>query len=483
MIIPGEPNDWVGFWLELHYSHYKVKEAVEGTYGQVWIMEASQPDVQPKGFAAKTFRVREATSPPSLLDIGKLFEREIALWMPIPPHFNVVMALGVDFVPIPAEGRKNFDGFPIVRMPLFDGTVRAWISNPPSINEQITLAAVGQLCNGLEWLYSHGVSGHGDLKPENILYQDLRSRFEMKAQGFPGHDMPWRIGIADLGWADAWRHMGLSDRCWRPYLAPERQEVVLSGAKADAFSIGVIFTELLTGLHPAGAPTSKVDRWNRDGWFKWAKEGRRELNLVKDDSLRSLINDCLHPDPSDRPDPLTILKSVSDCAEKRYGMPLGEWLDALNKDARDKEYLHVGWAKEQIAKAGKDLRAKAVGDLKGRIEQICRSSSPEDKIELVWLARSLAILLSKGDEPAEWREAYDLLLRVSHLILEEISSLDWRKTIIYAAEGMSSARAGVEVLHDLLSSLQRIAGNELAEVVELRLRISECERRIERNDD
>jgi serine/threonine protein kinase len=464
-------GDVVGCWLQQHYgkTHFGFERLAEGTYGCVWIFKALQPNVIPSGFAAKTFRVPEANTSP--IDVKKLFEREIGLWVRIPPHFNVVMALGVDFVPIPAEAKKNFDGFPVVRMPLFDGTVRTWISSPPSIDEPGTLSAIAQLCNGLQWLYSHGVSGHGDLKPENILFQDLSGRFDLGVSGFPSRQTPWRISVADLGWADAWRHMGLSDRCWRPYLAPERQERVLDGAKTDVFSIGVIFTELLTGLHPAGKPTSQIARWNRGGWLNWAQTGRRELDAVKDDSLRSIINECLQPDPNDRPDPLTILASVSEHAEKNYGIPLASWLDALNKDAEDKEYLHAGWASEEIARAGAELRNEAVDDLRERLQRTSLSGSSEDKIAAVWLARSLANLLSISDEPREWQEAIDLLLHVGRLILNEIDAHDWKRAIIYAPEGMSSRDSAVEALYDLLAALRHIAGDELPEVVGFRRRI------------
>jgi len=112
------------------------------------------------------------------------------------------------------------------------------------------LAMVGQVCDALQYAHDEGVV-HRDIKPENILL-----------------DKKGRVKIADFGLAKMLRKppaeatltvpgqaMGTPD-----YMAPEQRERFGEvDHRADIYSLGVVFYEMLTGELPIGrfAPPSK----------------------------------------------------------------------------------------------------------------------------------------------------------------------------------------------------------------------------------
>ena len=113
------------------------------------------------------------------------------------------------------------------------------------------LEIVPQICDALAYAHSRGVV-HRDIKPENIL---------LDAQG--------RVKIADFGLAklaepDQTRITRTNVVMGTPhYMAPEQMEN--PGAvdhRADLFSLGVVFYEMLTGELPLGrfkAPSERAD--------------------------------------------------------------------------------------------------------------------------------------------------------------------------------------------------------------------------------
>ena len=113
------------------------------------------------------------------------------------------------------------------------------------------LAIVSQVCDALQFAHDEGVV-HRDIKPENILI-DKRGRVKIADFGLAkllGQEQ------ADHGLTQTHQVMGTLR-----YMAPEQME----GSKevdhrADIFSLGVVFYELLTGQLPIGrfAPPSKT---------------------------------------------------------------------------------------------------------------------------------------------------------------------------------------------------------------------------------
>lgn len=113
-----------------------------------------------------------------------------------------------------------------------------------------SLAIVPQICEALQYAHDRGIV-HRDIKPENILI-----------------DRAGRVKIADFGLAKLiggeaadWSITGAHDVVGTPhYMAPEQVEQPLAvDHRADIYSLGVVFYQLLTGELPLGkfAPPSR----------------------------------------------------------------------------------------------------------------------------------------------------------------------------------------------------------------------------------
>ena len=115
---------------------------------------------------------------------------------------------------------------------------------------EAALAIVPQICDALQYAHDHGVV-HRDIKPENVLL-----------------DKEGRVKIADFGIAklvgkeaDDLTLTGAGQVIGTPqYMAPEQIEHPLQvDHRADIYSLGVVFYQMLTGELPIGrfAPPSK----------------------------------------------------------------------------------------------------------------------------------------------------------------------------------------------------------------------------------
>lgn len=179
----------------------------------------------------------------------------------------------------------------------------------------------------LQWLYKHGLQGHGDLKPDNILLSDLRTRFALPdEESFPSKTHYWQARVADLGRADIWTQGGGTYHAWRPYLAPEWFRNTVVPEASDIFALGIIACELLSGMHPGGDRTeSLTKRWNAEKWEKWAESGPRVVNL-QPATLRDVVLRCLAADPEYRPSANTLKTALCEILKHEYGMDLAPQL-------------------------------------------------------------------------------------------------------------------------------------------------------------
>jgi len=121
-----------------------------------------------------------------------------------------------------------------------------------SITSQQALALVAQICEALQFAHDHSVV-HRDIKPENILV-DTKGRVRILD-----------FGLSKIGGEAAPANLTRTDQVMGTphYMAPEQWEHPLEvDHRADIYSLGVVFYELLTGELPLGRfapPSQKVE--------------------------------------------------------------------------------------------------------------------------------------------------------------------------------------------------------------------------------
>ncbi len=135
-------------------------------------------------------------------------------------------------------------------MEFVDGLSLRQMLHTHRLTPQETLAIVPQICEALEYAHSEGIV-HRDIKPENILL-----------------DQKGRVKIADFGVSKLLGSAAQAARLTQSnqvlgsmhYMAPEQFEDPLAvDHRADLYSLGVVFYEMLTGELPLGrfAPPSQ----------------------------------------------------------------------------------------------------------------------------------------------------------------------------------------------------------------------------------
>jgi predicted Ser/Thr protein kinase len=135
-------------------------------------------------------------------------------------------------------------------MEFVDGTNLREVEQAGKLTPEQALIIVPQICEGLQFAHNEGVV-HRDIKPENLL---LDKKGRVKITDF---------GIAKMAGGGGGQQTltGTKDVVGTPqYMAPEQIEHPLAvDHRADIYSLGVVFYEMLTGELPLGkfAPPSK----------------------------------------------------------------------------------------------------------------------------------------------------------------------------------------------------------------------------------
>ena len=140
------------------------------------------------------------------------------------------------------------NGLPFFIMEFVDGLNLRQLEQAGRLSPREALQIVPQICEALQFAHDEGIV-HRDIKPENILM-----------------DKKGRVKIADFGIAKIWaarRTVAMTETkgaIGTPhYMAPEQVERPTTvDHRADIFSLGVVFYEMLTGELPLGkfAPPS-----------------------------------------------------------------------------------------------------------------------------------------------------------------------------------------------------------------------------------
>jgi len=135
------------------------------------------------------------------------------------------------------------DGIYYLIMEYVSGTDLRRLIQSKELSPQSALAMVPQICDALQFAHDQGIV-HRDIKPENILI-----------------DLQGNVKIADFGLAKLLEHTTDYRTLTRTgqvvgtphYMAPEQMERPLDvDHRADVYSLGVVFYEMLTGELPLG---------------------------------------------------------------------------------------------------------------------------------------------------------------------------------------------------------------------------------------
>lgn len=143
-------------------------------------------------------------------------------------------------------------GYAYLLMEFVDGVNLRQLERAGRLSPRDALAIVPQVCDALQYAHDEGVV-HRDIKPENIL-MDRRGRVKIADFGLA---RLLAVGRADERLTGEGQVMGTPH-----YMAPEQVEHPRAvDHRADIFSLGVVFYELLTGELPLGKfppPSRKV---------------------------------------------------------------------------------------------------------------------------------------------------------------------------------------------------------------------------------
>ena len=146
-------------------------------------------------------------------------------------------------------------------MEFVDGLKLRQLLDTGKLAPQEALAIVPQICDALQFAHDKGVI-HRDIKPENIL---MDRSGQVKIADFGLAKLMGREA-KDITLTGAGQVMGTPN-----YMAPEQiehpQEV---DHRADIYSLGVVFYQMLTGELPSAAsPRRRRKCRSTCGWTRW----------------------------------------------------------------------------------------------------------------------------------------------------------------------------------------------------------------------
>jgi predicted Ser/Thr protein kinase len=229
--VPPQPDDLAKFFPQLEILELLGKGGMGAVY------KARQPGLE-RLVAVKILPPEFGTDPA----FAERFTREARALASL-NHQNIVSIF--DF--------GQVDGQYYFIMEYVDGANLRHVIKTGTIKPEEALALVPQICEALQFAHDEGVV-HRDIKPENILI-----------------DKRGRLKIADFGLAklatrspEEWTLTGTHQVMGSPrYMAPEQMEGSHAvDHRADIYSLGVVFYEMLTGEVPAGhfePPSKKVE--------------------------------------------------------------------------------------------------------------------------------------------------------------------------------------------------------------------------------
>ena len=238
------------------FPHLQVLEPI-GHGGMGAVFKARQPKLE-RLVALKILPQHLASNP----EFAERFAREGRILAKL-THPNIITVYDI--------GEES--GFLFILMEFVEGINLRQAIRSQSIPSEKALAIVPTICEALQYAHDEGVL-HRDIKPENIL---LNTKGNVKIADF---------GIAKMmNEEESGRGLTMSGAApgTPHYMAPEQIESPNTvDHRADIYSLGVVFYELLTGELPIGrfpAPSSKSNKVNPEIDEVVFKSLEKERNL------------------------------------------------------------------------------------------------------------------------------------------------------------------------------------------------------------
>ncbi len=217
-------------------------------------------------------------------------------------------------------------GLHYLLMEYVDGVTLRHLMSSGSLSPKDALSIVPQICEALQYAHDQGVV-HRDVKPENILL-DRHGKVRVADFGLAKLAEP---GAADFTLTGTHQVMGTLH-----YMAPEQYKTPGDvDHRADIFSLGVVFYEMLTGELPVGnfkqpSADAEVDaRLDEIVMRALERERDQRYQNVKDveADVETVLNGPAPRDPGARRRPLSRMHDRHDArrAARSDTRPLSAW--------------------------------------------------------------------------------------------------------------------------------------------------------------
>lgn len=291
---------------------YLVQKVARGGMGLVFLLNRDHHKA-PQKLSVHGGRIALKTILPDFLDETSIamFHRELAVWAAF-RHPNVVALNEI------LDGGK--DGW-IAAMNCCKGSLRDHINRRKVVPLKEATDIIGDILDGLSYVYDRDRILHLDLKPENVLYDGDIYRAMRHKKGPESES--WRFMLSDWGIAsikqeqlnkmiglpfhnqaylDTFNNMGTV-----LYMAPERfLRGYRSSLASDIFSLGMIYFEMLVGSLPFSMRVHPVEELLSTSYLDTAKSLLHSATIPK--RIQILIMDCIAPQPEKRPSSYTELR-------------------------------------------------------------------------------------------------------------------------------------------------------------------------------
>ncbi len=221
------------------------------------------------------------------------------------------------------------DGLYYLLMEYVDGLSLRDLLLARKISPEEALAIVPKICEALQYAHEHGVV-HRDIKPENVL---LDKGGQVKIADFGVAKM---VGGTDIGRALTQDRQVLGTPY---YMAPEQVEhPERVDHRADIYSLGVVFYEMLTGELPLGKfqpPSEKVQGDARlDDVVLRALEKEPEHRYQQASEVKSDVETIASTPPEPVPGFTGTLPGPADIRPLRSSGIQSRWITAARWTAR-----------------------------------------------------------------------------------------------------------------------------------------------------